>query len=343
MTAIRDQIVPEAPARRYEDFEGGAPGKLRQLPDVSTWRPLRVLAPLHDGPLDSQSVAMPLPLRSTPQPEGTLDAITRASNDSAWPIIGRLPMLAQSPRPDEPSAFQAVRRLPSARSRGAVEALAALPAVGAGEPLPVTVRRSMERLQGRDLSGVRLHTAGVAEMLNVEAFTTGDHVVFAPGRLDLGSIRGLALLGHELAHVGQVLAFKQAADAEPAPEDAEERYAREQEGLVQRIIEHGWPKEPRVMRKQPAPTPTHLPAMITVDAPPTEAIARRSTNDPSTTADAEGAERGSMDGDTSAATAPRGPSSPSADIDGLARQVYSLIKARLRAERDRHQVYAGGL
>ena len=91
---------------------------------------------------------------------------------------------------------------------------------------------------GRSLGDVRVYSSPVASALGAEAFTTGRRIVFAPGRLDVRSSPGLALLGHELAHVGQSLVFKQLPGAGDAPIDAEERAAREQEAVVQRIVEH---------------------------------------------------------------------------------------------------------
>jgi hypothetical protein len=37
--------------------------------------------------------------------------------------------------------------------------------------------------------------------------------------------------------------------------------------------------------------------------------------------------------------APDKPAAAAPDVDRLARQVYAILKAQLRAERDRHQLY----
>ena len=67
----------------------------------------------------------------------------------------------------------------------------------------------METLLQRDLSAVQTHESPAAEALGAEAFTSGERIVFAPGRMDFRSARGLAVVGHELTHVGQPLAFRE--------------------------------------------------------------------------------------------------------------------------------------
>src|SRR5207253_204211 len=69
-------------------------------------------------------------------------------------------------------------------------------------------------------------------------------IVFAPGRRDFQSTRGLALVGHELSHIGQPLAFKESSGS-GAP-DAGEAAARQSEADIERIIEQGWPTAPRM-------------------------------------------------------------------------------------------------
>ncbi|MBS1720467.1 MAG: DUF4157 domain-containing protein [Armatimonadetes bacterium] len=58
-----------------------------------------------------------------------------------------------------------------------------------------------------DMGGARFHTGPVAEAasrdLGARAFTIGRDVFFGPGEYDPHSAAGLALIGHELTHVGQ--------------------------------------------------------------------------------------------------------------------------------------------
>jgi len=66
-------------------------------------------------------------------------------------------------------------------------------------------RVSMERRLGHDFSQVRVHSspeaASAAARLGAAAFTVGEHVVFATGRLAPCTAAGRELLAHELGHV----------------------------------------------------------------------------------------------------------------------------------------------
>jgi hypothetical protein len=275
-----------------------------------------------------------------------------------WPALGLLRRLTRPATSGEPAALQVLRRMSPAQLRPALEALRSLPALGPGEALPLSVRRPMETLLGRDLSAVRLYTAPVAAALGAEAFTSGERVVFAPGRLDVRSRQGLALIGHELAHIGQPLAFKQSPGTGPAVVDEEEREARRQEAIIRRIAEEGWPVGPRMeVRRRvwttnggttddgrqssiaPRPSPVLDSATglrferVAIEPGPARPVIQRARADGSA----------SVGPFSESATAPFAavadqPSGP--DLDALARQVYSLLKARLRAERDRHQLYS---
>ena len=76
-----------------------------------------------------------------------------------------------------------------------------------GEPLPLPTRRLMENRFGYDFSHVRVHMGGSAQRLNHDlnalAFTTGNHIYFAPGQFQPGTRTGQHLLAHELTHVVQ--------------------------------------------------------------------------------------------------------------------------------------------
>lgn len=80
-------------------------------------------------------------------------------------------------------------------------------AQGNGQPLPASLRPSVEAAFGMDFSGVRLHTDTRADGLNRElqarAFTTGQDIFFRQGEYRPGAAEGVRLLGHELGHVGQ--------------------------------------------------------------------------------------------------------------------------------------------
>ncbi|MFI0404341.1 DUF4157 domain-containing protein [Actinomadura sp. 3N508] len=76
-----------------------------------------------------------------------------------------------------------------------------------GLPLDRGVRESMEARFGHDFRQVRVHADrdGATQTLHhgVRAFTSGDDILFAPGRYAPHTAEGTALLAHELAHVVQ--------------------------------------------------------------------------------------------------------------------------------------------
>lgn len=72
-----------------------------------------------------------------------------------------------------------------------------------GATLPGPVLASMERSFAMDLSAVRIHQGDEAAEQGALAYAQGADLHFAPGQYDPYSKRGLALLGHELAHVAQ--------------------------------------------------------------------------------------------------------------------------------------------
>lgn len=77
----------------------------------------------------------------------------------------------------------------------------------AGSPLPEPLLPMLEHRLGHDFSQVRVHTgapaAALAGALRAKAFASGDDLVFAEGRFEPGTPRGVELIAHELAHVAQ--------------------------------------------------------------------------------------------------------------------------------------------
>lgn len=67
--------------------------------------------------------------------------------------------------------------------------------------LPDAMRAKMENAFGADLSAVKLYESHRVADAGAEAITQGSSIAFAPGKLDLVSSGGQALLGHELSHV----------------------------------------------------------------------------------------------------------------------------------------------
>jgi hypothetical protein len=78
---------------------------------------------------------------------------------------------------------------------------------GPGSALAPALRQDMERRFGHDFSNVRVHFGTAAEQsareVSAEAYTVGQHIVFAAGRYEPGTPEGRRLLAHELTHVVQ--------------------------------------------------------------------------------------------------------------------------------------------
>jgi hypothetical protein len=76
-----------------------------------------------------------------------------------------------------------------------------------GRPLEPALQQDMGRRFGYDFSRVRVHTGQAAEQsardVNANAYTVGNHIVFAAGRFAPGMLEGRRLIAHELAHTLQ--------------------------------------------------------------------------------------------------------------------------------------------
>ncbi len=76
-----------------------------------------------------------------------------------------------------------------------------------GQTLESNTRAAMEIGLGHDFSQVRVHTDlradESARAINAEAFTVGNHIVFAAGQYAPDSVNGKRILAHELVHTMQ--------------------------------------------------------------------------------------------------------------------------------------------
>lgn len=79
--------------------------------------------------------------------------------------------------------------------------------LGKGQALNSATLSKMEGAMGGSFSGVEIHTdsnaAALSQSMNARAFTVGNHIAFANGEHQPGTLKGDALLAHELAHVQQ--------------------------------------------------------------------------------------------------------------------------------------------
>lgn len=153
--------------------------------------------------------------------QDTLAAATDADRSIAWRAKRWLEPLPDvpAPTPNGRALWRAAERHATtlfrrAVGRGMVDVTdpaveSALQQRGAGELLPLELRRAMERELGVELEGVRLHTDAVAaeaaSALGAEAFTVGEDIFFAAGMFSPDTRSGRQLLAHELTHVAQAL------------------------------------------------------------------------------------------------------------------------------------------
>jgi hypothetical protein len=327
---------------------GSAPAERRATPAESGMA-AQPAAPMGATDEDAGRLASPaISARHMPQPP--------AEAAREWPVLAYLTSRpAEAAMPGEaaqPFAAKAKAAEPAPLAALPAEKrsiLRRLPALGGGEPLPAALRRPMETLLGRPLADVRIHVSPLVEALGAEALTTGRRIVFGPGRFAPHTPAGLALLGHELSHVGQALAFRAAAGAASASGDAEEAAARSQEERIERLLREGWPQAParEVRRAAHVLAPLAERGVAATALPQGTAGAGTPAGESAEAgapAAAGGAEQPALPiARVSEIVAPpavgAGGEAGKPNLDKLAQQVYAILKARLRAERERHQVY----
>lgn len=280
----------------------------------------------------------------------------------AWPVLDVIRRLDLPPASTEPAPVQFLRSIPPDQARPAIAAIEALPSLGEGERIDGLVKATMESLVGRDLSNVQVYTSPAAQELGAAAFTTGERIVFAPGRKQFGTREGLALLGHELAHLGQSLGFRPLAETSSWTWDGAEHLAHQQEELVVRHLaqpEHvvesqlaqAWASPPTMqVRYEPtaaaaAQSQTQGAAQVGAGSPRPESAAiapeMQIASQPGPTTTVQMGEQSgiSSTGDRHSGGGTTG-AYGSQNLESLARQVYAILKKELRAERDRHQLYS---
>lgn len=130
----------------------------------------------------------------------------RAAEDAIGPAVG---VARLSPRRPDSVAQRRVDAAPSAPERPSPAALrrTLIAWGGAGEGLETALQRKLRPHLAFDPALARLHrgaaAADAARALDAEAFTIGPDVFFAAGRYAPDTRAGLALLAHEVTHVGQ--------------------------------------------------------------------------------------------------------------------------------------------
>lgn len=74
---------------------------------------------------------------------------------------------------------------------------------GRPRAIPRPVREKMGASLGMDFSSVKIYESPLVGQQGAQAAAMGNEIAFAPGKFNMGSFSGQALLGHELAHIGQ--------------------------------------------------------------------------------------------------------------------------------------------
>jgi Domain of unknown function (DUF4157)/Lysine-specific metallo-endopeptidase len=107
-----------------------------------------------------------------------------------------------------------------------------------GHPLDTTTRHYFERRFGHGFGDVRVHddgrADGAARAVDALAYTSGRDIVFAAGRYEPHSERGVRLLAHELTHVVQQRSGLAPARAGRADDPAEHEAERNAQRLHSR-------------------------------------------------------------------------------------------------------------
>lgn len=101
-----------------------------------------------------------------------------------------------------------------------------------GVALPFATRGRLERIFQKDLSGIRVHLGGQAELLGVRAFAHGTDLYFAAGAFEPGTEDGDSDIAHELVHV-----LQQAEHGLATSDSITFLYDAVQESLAERIAE----------------------------------------------------------------------------------------------------------
>jgi hypothetical protein len=202
-----------------------------------------------------------------------------------------------------------------------------------GRPLEEKPRAMMESVLGRDFSGVRVHRASLAP-LNVQAATRNRDVYVEPGQERFDTPESLALLGHELTHVGQagLARTKPVSQTVVLPQMQRQTSIADEEAEAEgteKTILH-------LFRSDTPFAPTSTESTSGEDS-----IQRQvSPKEPESLAEEFGVEdiATEVGEEFEEAEEEAEPEEITPDLDRLARQVYPFIKRLLAVERERRAI-----
>ena len=157
-----------------------------------------------------------------------------------------------------------VRRVPA--SAGATDEEQVPPSVertlsSSGQAIDPVSRAQMERRFGRAFADVRIHVDGAAsesaKAIGSRAYTCGNHIAFAAGEYQPGTMAGSRLLAHELTHVVQQSPTERTIGHQP--ERNQPSRAGEPDAMSSRAPETGTAPAGRVQRDLATPPPKKPP------------------------------------------------------------------------------------
>ncbi|UCF92825.1 MAG: DUF4157 domain-containing protein [Desulfobacterales bacterium] len=221
-----------------------------------------------------------------------------------------------------------------------------------GSALGMILRTKVERFFPRlDLAAVRVHTDVAADRsartLGADAFALGRDIFFRAGRFDPASAGGLALLGHELAHVRQFQ--EQTGPSLSANRTELERQAAATERTLAAMLA----TSPLLAASAATPTGPALPggsrrvhaAQIRTPASPPPAgqgsgsSSAGASAPPATAVAAPGLQPLTAEaGRTEAAAAAAATGGAPEDIEDLSRRLLRIIERQIAVERERRGV-----
>ena len=368
---------PTLPGRRPEPAEGTSPPtSLRRRPEPAEGTSPIEPRPAEQPPSPTLPEAVPRVTPASARRQAAPPA-TRPASPVPPSEVGPPAPAPTTRRPTRPTEAAALTPRAPKRQPAAARTLRFKPRIGQrfqrprqrtrllrapaarptepGRPLPPPVRATMERVLGSDLGAVRVHTgpqaARAAAELRAEAFTTEQEIFFGAERARFETPSGLALLGHELAHVRQRMGITRPRIPSALRAQAEEEEAQQVEETIRRTLGPGPTVEPLTLlsawlaggptqegeavrrtgrrgRPTARPIPAHRPARPTLElaAAPVGRAAAMET--------APGAAEPVAPAGT-AAEAGEEAAPPEVDVAAIAAQVYEIIKRRLAIERER--------
>jgi len=164
------------------------------------------------------------------------DAVTKASTSN----VQRQAEPEEEEEEEEPIQTKAVGSRAMEVSEGLEADINA--ARGSGQPLPDSVRSSLEPRLGHDFSQVHVHSDAnadkLSQQLGAKAFTSRNDVFFREGAYQPGSDSGRGLIAHELTHVvqqGAARVCRKAAETEQTAAKSKEEVQKELKGAVDKL------------------------------------------------------------------------------------------------------------